>query len=193
MKMFLKYKKIFAAIFFCFFVLTSSFAQTSDSVSSYQSIHYRGVATINMEGQQVSGQFNYMNEIDSFFFVQLNVGGFEAGRILATPNDVVYINKLQRNYYKGGYAFFRQFIDVEIDFYTLQAIFNGVSIDLPEGVILSYEGKTAENVFFSTLLCEHEEHPLQLKLEIKKVNFENIPKVSAVVPKNYTEIMFCGE
>lgn len=194
MKIFLKRKKLFVATFFCFFVLISSFAQNTDSVLSYQSIHYRGVATINIEDQMFSGQFNYINEIDSFFYVQLNAGGFEAGRILATPNDIVYINKLQKNYYKGDYVFFQQVIDVEVDFYTLQAIFNNFPVIIPESVILLYEGGSAENdsTFFSTLFCEHEDHLLQLKMEIKKVTFDNIPKVSAIVPKNYTDIKFCG-
>ena len=192
MKTFLKYRTIMVCSFFCFFVLTSSFAQTTDSVFSYQSIHYRGVATINIEEQIFSGQFNFVNEIDHFFYIQLNVGGFEAGRILATPDNIVYINKLQKNYYEGDYTFFQQFIDVDVDFYTLQAIFNNFPIIVPEDVILSYEGISAENgfAFFKTLFCEHEEHPLQLKMEIKKVTFDNIPKVSATVPKNYTEIMF---
>jgi hypothetical protein len=190
MKFFLKHKKRWVCSFFCFFVLISSFSQTTDSVFSYQYIHYKGIATIVIEGQTFSGQFNFVNEIDSFFYVQLNVGGLEAGRILATPENILYINKLQKNYYDGGYDFFQQFIDVEVDFFTLQAIFNHFETEVPEDLELSYEGEISEDgySFFSMLICEHEVYPLKLQMEIKKVTFNSIPKVSASVPKNFKEI-----
>jgi len=183
----MKHLKHITCIFLCFFATNLSFSQTSDSTFSYNSIHYRASAMIEFDGQTFNGQLNFVNVIDSFLYMQLNVAGFEAGRILLTPDNILFINKLQKNYYDGDYVFFQQLIDTDIDFYTIQAIFNGFPVDV-EDVIISYEGD--EDSFFNTLTLEHEEYPIKLKLEIRKVTFNNIPKVSANVPKNYSAINF---
>jgi hypothetical protein len=211
MKIFLKHRKFIVCSFFCFFALTSCITQNIDSASSYHSthnkntatteigstfsyhsIHYRGTATINMDGQSYRGQFNFVNVIDSLLYVQLNVAGFEAGRVLATPENILYINKLQREYYQGDYIFFQQFVDVDIDFFTLQAIFNNFETSVPKDVKISYLGELVDDgySFFNTLIFEHEEHPLKLRMDIKKVTFNNVPKVSANVPNNYSRIGF---
>jgi hypothetical protein len=179
-------------LFLLFFTTSFLSAQTTNSIASYHSIHYKGIATINIDEQIFSGQFNYVNVIDSFFYIQLNVAGLEAGRILVTPDSVLFINKFQKNYYQGDYRFFRNYIDVDIDFYTLQAIFNNLDTTIPDEVNLLYEGEFAvdDKTFFSTLTCEHEMLPLELKMEIKKVTFNDVPKVSATVPKNFSEIKY---
>ena len=188
----MKHLKHIICTFLCFFTIHFLFAQATDSIpvteqtSSYFSIHYRASATIEMDGQVFSGQLNFVNVIDSFLYMQLNVAGLEAGRILLTPDNILFINKFQKNYFDGDYTFFEQLIDVEIDFYTIQAIFNNFTVSVPEELLLSYQGD--EDSFFNTLIIEHEDYPVKLKLEIKKVTFNDVPKVSATVPKNYTPI-----
>jgi len=192
----MKHLKLISCIFFLIFAIHFSMAQatdsipTVDSVSSYHSIHYKGAATIEIDEQVFSGQFNFVNVIDSFLYMQLNAG-IEAGRILLTPDNILFINKLQKNYYDGDYTFLEQLIDVDIDFYTIQAIFNNFPITVPEELLLSYDRD--EHSFFNTLIFEHEYYPIKLKLDIKKVTFNDIPKVSATVPKNFTTIRFMDE
>jgi hypothetical protein len=175
-----------------FFASIPSFSQTFDPAFAYHSIHYKGIATINVDDQIFSGQLNFVNGIDSFFYLQLNVAGFEAGRILATHDNILFINKFQRSYYQGDYSFFQNFIDVEIDFFTLQALFNNFDTTVPEDLNLSYEGELVvdDRSFFKTLTCHHDIYPLELNIEIKKITFNNVPKVTATVPKNFSEIKF---
>ena len=191
----MKHLKLIACIFLLNFVTQFSFAQVTDSIFPYHSIHYKGTAMIEIDEQIFSGQLNFVNVIDSFLYMQLNVAGFEAGRVLLTPDNILFINKLQKKYYEGDYTFFQQFIDVDIDFYTIQAIFNNFPTTVPEDVMLSYEGELIadDHLFFNILTCEHEEYPLKLKIEVKKVTFNDVPKVSATVPKNYSAIRFCAE
>jgi len=165
-------------------------AQTSDTISPYSSIHYRGVATLDLAEQSFTSQFNFVNVIDSFFYLQLNVSGLEAGRMLATPEHIVFINKLQKNYYEGDYSFSQKLAGIEVDFYTLQAIFNGTPVNLPEEVNLSYkkDSISAQYPFFNKLTCEFDN--FSLTLDIKKVTFHTTPEVSATIPKNYTPLPF---
>jgi hypothetical protein len=173
---------------FFIFCITSSVAQTTDSISSYNSIHYRGSAEIAINEQTYNCQYNFVNVIDSFLYIQLNVGPIEAGRALITPDKILYINKLQKNYYEGDYSFFQKLLDIDIDFYAIQAIFNGFPVSVPEDVELLYQGKSVHDkyLFFDFLTCESEDYAL--KLEVKKVTFNDVPKVSAAVPKNYSAI-----
>jgi len=180
-------KNLFLIILF--FNFTSIFAHI-DSTYSYHSIHYKGTAEIEINEQTFGCQYNFVNVIDSFLYIQLNVGPIEAGRGLLTPNSVLYINKLQKNYYEGDYSFFQHLLDLDIDFYTIQDIFNGFSVTVPEDVELSYQGESAfgDFSFFNKLICEHED--FSLKLEVKKVTFNDVPKVSTTVPKNFSAIIF---
>jgi len=120
--------------------------------------------------------------------VQLNVGILEAGRALATPNNILFINKLQREYYAGGYSVFEKIIDMKLDFYTLQNVLNNTPTLLPDDVELSYQidSLSYDYPFFNKLFLEYE--TLSVKLEVKRASFNIVPDVSVVIPKNYTRI-----
>jgi len=193
----MKYLKHTICTLLSFFALNFLLAQTADSIPeadttfSYNSIHYRASAMIEIDGQVFGGQLNFVNIIDSFLYMQLNIAGLEAGRILLTPDNILFINKFQKNYYDGNYTFLEQLIDVDINFYQIQAIFNGSQVNIPEELLLFYE--EAEDSFFNILICAHEYYPIKLILEIKKTTFNNVPKVSANVPKNFKAIEFLEE
>jgi hypothetical protein len=133
-------------------------------------------------------QYNVVSVIDSFLYVQLHFAGIEAGKILATPNKILFINKIQRNFYEGDYSVFERILNMEIDFYMLQNLFNGALTSPPEGVELScnIDSLSYAYPFFKTLTCEYE--TLSLQVNVKKVTFNKVPDVSAVIPKNYTAI-----
>ena len=190
----MNYLKPIVCAFFLVFTIHFSFAQTIDS-ASYTAIHYKGSAIINIGEQTFNGQFILVNVIDSFLYIQLHVAGLEAGRVLLTPDQVLFINKLQKNYYEGDYTIFQHLIEVDIDFFTLQAIFNGFPVGIPEEIALSYEGELLTDgfSFFNRLIFESVDYELKLQLDIKKVTFNDVPKVSASVPKNYSTIQFFAE
>jgi hypothetical protein len=203
----MKYLKHAVCNLFLVLAITFSWAQTidsiqniepiliEDSVFSYNSIHYRGSAVINIGNQTQNCQFSLVNVIDSFLYIHLSFMGIEAGRVLITPDQILMINKLQKNYYEGDYSILEHILDLDIDFYTLQAIFNGFPIEIPDGIELSYQGELIADghVFFNRLILESTDYELKVQLDIKKVTFNDIPKVSATVPKNYSVIKFWDE
>jgi hypothetical protein len=206
----MKYFKQISCTFFLVFLFLSSFAQTPDSttfnshfaypisdsthftsqISSppFSSVHYRGDATVIIDDKPQECQFSIVNVIDSFLYVQLNLGPLEVGRVLITPNNIVFINKLQKNYYDGDYSFIEKMLGAELDFYTVQGIFNGSLIEDPEEFDLTYQRDSIsyEYPFFKTLLCEY--YTLSIELNVKKVTFNAPLNVSATIPKNYKEI-----
>lgn len=168
--------------------IDATLASTTDSVSYYTAVHYKGSANIVL-GEELQGcQFNVISVIDSFLYVQLNIAGLEAGRVLAKPDNFLFINKLQKKYYEGDYTFIEHALDTAINFFTLQEVFNGVFPFSQEGLVLTYERDSLsyEYPFFNMLLCEY--YGISLKLNVKKVTFNTVPEVSAIIPKNYTVI-----
>jgi len=175
------------------FLVIFSLAQTTDSDSTYHAIHYRGSVWVGNNEQFHHCQVNFVNVIDSFLYIHLNIAGIEIGRALATPADIVFINKLQKEFYAGDYAVFQKILGMDIDFYMVQNMLNGLPIDIPFGVNISYQGELLkeEYPFFKTLLCQKDQYSLEM--DIKKVTFNDVPEVSVPIPKNFTPIAFREE
>jgi hypothetical protein len=171
-----------------FFSSLFSFAQETDSLSYYSAIHYKGSAKIDIKDQRHNCQFNFVNVIDSFLYFQANVAGIEVGRVLVTPDNILFINKFERNYFEGDFFDLLMITGMDLDFYTLQDIFNGVPTYPPFGFSVSYSGELEVDdfSFFKVMNCEYDN--LAMKLEIKKVTFDDVPAVSATIPKNCTRI-----
>jgi len=155
---------------------------------SYTSVHYKGLATVNLNGQSQNCQFNLVNVVDRFVYVQLNIAGIEIGRALVTPDNILFINKLQKEFFNGNYAVLENLLNLKVDYYTVQSIFSGIPTVLPDGVTLFYQKdeRSYEYPFFSALHAEY--YGFSLRMDIKKVTFNEVPEVSATVPKGYTPI-----
>ena len=154
----------------------------------YRSFHYRGSATVNFDGQIHNCQFNLVNVVDSVLYIQLNVAGIEIGRALATPTNVLFINKFQKEFFSGNYSVFTDLLNMEVDYFMLQSIFSGAPTRLPDGIELFYQRDdlSYDYPFFSSLTGEY--YGSSLRIDVKKVTFNVIPEVSAAIPKNYTPI-----
>jgi hypothetical protein len=44
------------------------------------------------------------------------------GRVLLTPDSVVYVNYIDRNFFIDDYTFLSNFLNIDLDFYTIQSI-----------------------------------------------------------------------
>jgi len=180
-------------LYFLLFSFSYSFAQNtySTATESYSSVHYKGTAWVSKQGEYRSCQYNLVNVIDSFLFVQINAAGIEIGRALATPDNILFINKLEKKYYQGDYSFFTHFTGLDVDFYTLQAIFNDFPVALSEEIEITYSGERFskdEHSFFKTLTGKYD--VFEIEIGVKKVTFNNVPEVSATIPKNCTPLYF---
>lgn len=44
------------------------------------------------------------------------------GRVLLTPDSVIYVNYIDRNYFIDDYTYLSNFLNIDLDFYTIQSI-----------------------------------------------------------------------
>jgi hypothetical protein len=192
-------RKLFVVRLCFLFSLPALFAQETDSalyalenssISHYSAIHYKGSAKIDINEQQHNCQFNFVNVVDSFLYIQANMAGIEVFRVFSTPDKILFINKFERNYYDGDYFSLFMATGIDFDFFMLQDIFNGVPNNVPFGASVSYSGELGvdDYFFFRQLTCVYDKYVL--RLDIKKVTFDDAPSVSATIPKNFTPVSF---
>lgn len=94
----------------------------------YDWISYRGKAEYTFEGNEGTISIFFVNRIDSIIYVNLNLSGIEIVRVTITPQELVYVNKLNKTYYQGGFFLIEKLLKLPLDFYTIQAVFNGKDI-----------------------------------------------------------------
>lgn len=62
---------------------------------------------------------------DSIIWVSLGKFGIEAARIMITKDSILFINKLTREYFSGGYDFIVKFLGFKLNYDIIQAILLG--------------------------------------------------------------------
>ncbi|MBP1672579.1 MAG: deoxyuridine 5'-triphosphate nucleotidohydrolase [Bacteroidetes bacterium] len=91
----------------------------------YEWISYR--AKTNYTINENNGECNlyFVNRIDSIIYLNINLAGIEVIRMVLTPDEVIYVNKLNKTFYKGEFLLFQKIAGVPVTFDMIQAILNG--------------------------------------------------------------------
>jgi len=92
---------------------------------NYEWISYRGKANYTFKEKVGECSLFFVNKIDSIIYININLSGIEVVRIVLLPDELIYVNKLNKTYYKGDYQFFKNIAGMPINFSMFQAIMNG--------------------------------------------------------------------
>ncbi|PID88869.1 MAG: hypothetical protein CSB02_00495 [Bacteroidia bacterium] len=69
---------------------------------------------------------NFRMKEDSVIWLSVSAPfGIEVSRLLLTPDSVFYLNRLEKNYYKGNYAFLCRLLQTDVDFDIIQSLLTG--------------------------------------------------------------------
>ena len=80
---------------------------------------------IEYEDKKYAVQLQLRIKKDSLVFAKVSKSGITGARILATKDSVVYIDKLNKKYFKGTYSDIEKLININIPFNFLQNLFLG--------------------------------------------------------------------
>lgn len=58
--------------------------------------------------------------------------GIEAARLFLTPDTIIFIDRIHKKYFAGHYDFFMEKYQIDIDFYTIQSLLTGSSIEFDD-------------------------------------------------------------
>jgi hypothetical protein len=87
----------------------------------------------NLSISRINCQFNSMQSRTSFkislkaikdrqILASITKLNIPVGRVLLTPDSVVYVNYIDRNYFVDDYTFLSNFLNIDLDFFTIQSI-----------------------------------------------------------------------
>lgn len=93
---------------------------------TYEWVSYQMKISMEKEEENLAFQCFFVNRIDSIIYLNLNRSGIELARVVLTPDSVIYVNKLEHEYYAGDYAFLRRIFGFPLDFDMVQSLLNGV-------------------------------------------------------------------
>lgn len=93
---------------------------------SYEWVSYQMKVSLEKEEEKLAFQGYFVNRIDSIIYLNLNRSGIELARVVLTPDSVIYVNKLEHEYYAGDYTFLRRVFGFPLDFNMAQSLLNGV-------------------------------------------------------------------
>lgn len=93
---------------------------------TYDWVSYQMKISLEKEEEKLAFQCYFVNRIDSIIYLNLNRSGIELARVVLTPDSVIYVNKLEHEYYAGDYTFLRRVFGFPLDFNMTQSLLNGV-------------------------------------------------------------------
>ena len=93
---------------------------------TYEWVSYQMKISLEKEEEKLSFQCFFVNRIDSLIYLNLNRSGIGLARVVLTPDSVIYVNKLEHEYYAGDYTFLRRVFGLPLDFGMVQSLLNGV-------------------------------------------------------------------
>lgn len=107
---------------------------TTDQITELSEIHYEWISyqgkinILNEDNKEMSAQFFFANKIDSIIYFNLHLSGIELGRLVLTPDSMVFVNKMSKTYFYGDVSYLQKVFGIPLDFEFLQATLNGRNI-----------------------------------------------------------------
>ena len=74
------------------------------------------------KSEKANFRINLKAEKDKKILVSISKLNIAVGRVLLTPDSVKYVNYIDRNYFLDDYTFLSGFLNIDLDFETIQSI-----------------------------------------------------------------------
>ena len=111
----------------------------------FQYLSAKGKAQIEQNGNKLpNANLTLRMRRDSVIWLSISVAGFEGVRASITRDSVRVMNKLQREYYSGDFAYLSRQLNVEVTFAQVQALLLGNYLPSSNGTepTVTVEGNT---------------------------------------------------
>ena len=166
---------------------------TSTPSYSYDWVSYRGSVNINFDEKKYQCNYYLVNRTDSILYLNLNFLGIELARLVATPQEVTFVNKMSSEYYQGDYTFVEKYLKMPADFYAFQAVFNGDEARLKayQDITVSYHpmiDEITKRPFFDSFSISMNNGQRQLDAKVQNLKFNTPGPTSIKIPEGFKEM-----
>ncbi|MVN78380.1 DUF4292 domain-containing protein [Hymenobacter sp. HMF4947] len=103
--------------------------------TSFQYLSGHGKVHFKHKNTDQSANFSLRIRRDSAIWLSGSLLGIEGVRALLTPDSVRVVNRLQKSYFAGDYAYLSQLLNVPVSYPQMQAILLGDYQSAPKGAI----------------------------------------------------------
>ena len=119
----------------------------------YNNLSFKFSAKIYMgeDDQEVSGMIRMQK--DTAIWISLRSFNIEGARMLITKDSVKFINRLDKTYYAGDFAFLINQFDIDLDYNMLQAILTNSFFFYPQPDDLPKAVSNFKQCYDSSLYC----------------------------------------
>ena len=132
--------------------------------AGYQWISYQMKVNLKTHDQELAFQCFFVNRIDSLIYLNLHKSGIELARLVLTPDSLIYVNTLSKEYYRGDYGFLCAVLDLPMDFQMIQALLN--ACDFPHFNPIRYQMEADGNWRYISPLRMRQDQTCSLMQEI---------------------------
>ena len=101
--------------------------------TNFQYLNGRGKVHFKAKGSEQSANFNLRIKRDSAIWLSGSLLGIEGVRALLTADSVRVVNRLQKTYFAGDYAYLSQLLNVPVTYKQMQDILLGDYQAAPKG------------------------------------------------------------
>ncbi|WP_421921064.1 DUF4292 domain-containing protein [Marinifilum sp.] len=127
------------------------------------SLHYETLfikkfsANYSVDGVKKSFKGAIKIQKDSLIWITITapIGGLEVARLMISQDSVKMINRMKKTYFVDDYDFFRDHLNVDLNFESLQAIitnsvFQATNNDKEKSFIRGFNGRIVDNMYVFT-------------------------------------------
>ncbi len=116
--------------------------QIKQNEFEFDTFSAKAVITLRQGGNKQTFKSNIRIKKDSAIWISITpLFGIELGRVLITTDTVKVINRLEKQYFIGNYAYINQRFNVDFEYEVLQAILlgNSIAFELDEKIKFSID------------------------------------------------------
>ena len=100
-----------------------------DKAPSFQYLEGRAKVHYQDDGRSYRFNIKYRIEKDKKIWIQANMLGFPVAKMLVTPGEVLFYEKIKGNCFRGAFELLEQKTGVPFDFSSLQNLFLGLAME----------------------------------------------------------------
>ena len=89
-------------------------------------------ASVKFKRDEATNSFkaNIRMQKDSIIWMSISAVGYEAARLMLTPDSIFLMNRTERNYYKGNLDYISEKLDINLSFQMVQNLLLGNAVGL---------------------------------------------------------------
>lgn len=147
----------------------------------------KGKMQVDLKGRKQAANMSLRIRRDSVIWLSGSLVGIEGVRALLTPDSVIVVMPLQREYFAGGYRYLSKTLGVPITFLQVQAVLLGDYFPAPPGTaptVVDEQGHQRISYPQATLLLEQLINLSNGRLQQLKVTDSSTPRGMTV---DYTD------